>query len=107
MGVVLVTMSLVPPVVPRTTAGDRATAGTRGRRPLPVTDLAPTDAGPGVVYAVSAIDHSGRIADRSTIRAAGWAPGTRLDVQVRDAVILARPAPDGAMARSAERRIGP
>jgi bifunctional DNA-binding transcriptional regulator/antitoxin component of YhaV-PrlF toxin-antitoxin module len=47
------------------------------------------------VYALSAVDKSGRVADRSIVRAFGWAPGTRLDVRERAGIIVVRAAPDG------------
>jgi len=48
-----------------------------------------------MVYAVSAVDKSGRVADRRIVQAVGWAAGARLDVRVRDGVIVARYARDG------------
>ena len=31
-----------------------------------------------IVYVVSAVDKSGRVADRNVVRLMGWAPGTRI-----------------------------
>jgi hypothetical protein len=39
------------------------------------------------VYAVSAVDNSGRIADRSIVRTLGWVPGTRLDIRERAGIV--------------------
>ncbi|MFY1692790.1 AbrB/MazE/SpoVT family DNA-binding domain-containing protein [Plantactinospora sp. WMMB782] len=47
------------------------------------------------VYALSAIDKSGRVADRSIVRVFDWAPGTRLDVRERAGTIVVRAALDG------------
>jgi bifunctional DNA-binding transcriptional regulator/antitoxin component of YhaV-PrlF toxin-antitoxin module len=47
------------------------------------------------VYALSAVDKSGRLADRSIVRVLSWAPGTRLDIREQAGIIVARPAADG------------
>jgi hypothetical protein len=47
------------------------------------------------VYALSAVDKSGRVADRSIVRVLGWVPGTRLDIRERAGIILASAAADG------------
>jgi bifunctional DNA-binding transcriptional regulator/antitoxin component of YhaV-PrlF toxin-antitoxin module len=47
------------------------------------------------VYVVSAVDKSGRVADRNVVRAMGWAPGTRVSIRERDGTILVAPACDG------------
>jgi hypothetical protein len=93
-GVVVVTASSVPPLVPRAVHGGFGAGPVgRGRRRLPVPALEP---GPpraaGAVYALSAVDKSGRVADRSVVRALGWAPGTRLDIREQAGIIA---APDG------------
>lgn len=87
----------VPPVIPKTVSrGDPAGSPRRVRRPLPVPALAdpPPEAGP-TVYALSAVDQSGRVADRSVVRALGWSPGTRLDIREHDGLITIRSAADG------------
>ena len=93
------TASFVPPVIPKVIPGG-AGAGRgplgRARRPLPVPALDSqftrvTD----TVYALSAVDKSGRIADRSIVRALGWMPGTRLDIRERAGIIVACTAPGG------------
>ncbi|MET7704626.1 hypothetical protein [Micromonospora sp. NPDC005413] len=43
-----------------------------------------------MVYGLAAIDISGRIADRTIIRALGWAPGTRLHIREGSGVIVVR-----------------
>jgi hypothetical protein len=100
-GVVVVTASLVPPVIPRTLPMDRSgstgvgPAGRR-RRPLPTpalsTQLQPVAPS---TYAVSAVDKSGRVADRSIVRVLGWSPGTRLDIREHVGVIVVASATDG------------
>jgi bifunctional DNA-binding transcriptional regulator/antitoxin component of YhaV-PrlF toxin-antitoxin module len=47
------------------------------------------------VYALSAVDKSGRVADRSIVRVLGWLPGTRLDVRERAGLIMVGAACDG------------
>ncbi|MEV0809453.1 hypothetical protein [Micromonospora sp. NPDC050200] len=41
------------------------------------------------VYALSAVDKSGRVADRSILRVLGWVPGTRLDIREHAGIIVA------------------
>jgi hypothetical protein len=83
-GVVVVTASSVPPVIPKVVPGAGTSAGAvgRGRRPLPIPSL---DAAPSTVtdilYTFSTVDKSGRVADRSIIRAVGWPAGTPLDIR--------------------------
>ncbi|WP_446219985.1 hypothetical protein [Micromonospora sp. IBHARD004] len=89
------TASFVPPVIPKVVPGGAGPVG-RSRRPLPVPALESgspraTDA----VYALSAVDKSGRVADRSIVRVLGWGPGTRLDIREQAGIIVARPAVDG------------
>ncbi|WP_422742405.1 hypothetical protein ACN27B_29090 [Micromonospora sp. WMMD754] len=43
-----------------------------------------------MVYGLAAIDSSGRIADRTVIRALGWMPGTRLYIREGAGVIVVR-----------------
>ncbi len=43
-----------------------------------------------MVYGLAAIDSSGRIADRTVIRALGWKPGTRLHIREGSGVIVVR-----------------
>jgi hypothetical protein len=44
---------------------------------------------------MSAVDKSGRVADRSIVRALGWMPGTRLDIREQAGIIVASAACDG------------
>lgn len=89
----------VPPVVPKLTSrGGAADPGPlrRARRPLPVPAsdshfARVTD----TVYALSAVDKSGRVADRSIVQVLGWVPGTRLDVRELAGIIVVRAARDG------------
>jgi hypothetical protein len=47
------------------------------------------------VYAVSAVDKSGRLADRSVIRVLGWVPGTRLTIRECGGTIVVSAGADG------------
>jgi hypothetical protein len=95
--VVSVTASLVPPVIPKLVPGAGPVSGqARPRRPLPVPAL--SDERPQAsrtVYALSAVDKSGRVADRSIVRTLSWPPGTRLDIRERAGIIVATAARDG------------
>ncbi|WP_346115980.1 AbrB/MazE/SpoVT family DNA-binding domain-containing protein [Micromonospora coerulea] len=53
--------------------------------PLPVL---PSPRAGTLVYGLAAIDNSGRIADRTVIRALGWGPGTRLHIREGSGVIV-------------------
>src|SRR5207244_6349436 len=68
----------------------------RGRRPPPVPAL---DSGSPrattTVYAFSAVDKSGRVADRSIVRVLGWVPGRRLDIREQAGIVVASAATDG------------
>ena len=48
-----------------------------------------------VVYAMSAVDKAGRVADRNVVQALGWPPRTRVDVGVRKGLIVVASAADG------------
>jgi bifunctional DNA-binding transcriptional regulator/antitoxin component of YhaV-PrlF toxin-antitoxin module len=51
---------------------------------------------PDVAYCtVTAIDGSGRLADRSPVRVLGWNAGSRIDVTVHGGIGRVRLAPDG------------
>jgi hypothetical protein len=95
---VVVTAASLPPVIP---TGDRAArtvaspAGA-GRQPPPLPELRPAAAPTATVYALSAIDRSGRLADRSILRVLDWPAGLRLDICERAGVIAVRAAADGA-----------
>ena len=94
---ILVTAAPVPPVIPKTVPGQPGAGPVVAvQRPLPMPAL---DSGspdvPDTVYALSAVDKSGRVADRSIVRALGWVPGTRLDIREQAGVIVACRAGDG------------
>jgi hypothetical protein len=94
-----VTASSVPPVIPKVIPGGGASTGPVGRvrRPLPLAALESASLRVAdVAYALSAVDKSGRVADRSIVRVLGWMPGTRLDVREQAGIIVARAAADGA-----------
>ena len=92
------TASSVPPLIPGTVVGTGATAGPvrQARRTLPLAGLSPEgERSTSVAYALSAVDKSGRLADRSIVRGLGWLPGTRFDARERAGVIVAWAAVDG------------
>ena len=95
---VLVIAPLVPAVVPRTAVPGAAAAGRRGLRlpPLPLATLGP-DGTPAAdtVYALTAVDKSGRVADRGILAELGWRPGTRLDAREQAGMITVQVAEDG------------
>jgi hypothetical protein len=96
-GVVVVTASFVPPVIPKVASGGGSGAAAVGRvrRPLPVPVLNPdASRAADTVYAVSTVDKSGRVADRSIVRALAWRPGTRLDIREQAGTVVVRPAAD-------------
>lgn len=92
------TAASVLPVIPRSPVGVGATAGPfgRGRRPLPITPLTSGSSRAAVIaYALSAVDKSGPVADRSAVQVLGWTRGTRLNIRERAGIIVASAAADG------------
>ena len=91
------TTSFVPPVIPPSTLAGAAVTGPSGRRraPLPVPPLDPgSTRAVATVYVVSTVDKSGRVADRSAVRALGWAPGTRVNIRERGGTMVVVAAVD-------------
>jgi hypothetical protein len=41
-----------------------------------------------IAYVVTAVDKSGRVADRNAVRLTGWAPGTRVSIRERAGAIV-------------------
>jgi len=92
-----VTAQPIAPVIPSSSrlAGAPRT-GLAAVRPLPM-------AGPGtalsvpadVVYGVSRLDASGRVADRAVSSALGWCEGDRLTLTASPGVVVARRDPGG------------
>jgi hypothetical protein len=67
------------------------------RKPLPLTALLePREA--RLLYAMTAVDHSGRIADRSVIRPMSWHSFVRLDVYEQGGLVVVRPDTRGSHA---------
>lgn len=60
------------------------------RGPLPLAALDAVVVTSPVACALSAVDRSGRVADRSVIRALGWRPGQILEIRVQRGVVVAR-----------------
>jgi hypothetical protein len=64
------------------------------RRPPPLARLRPNAARPvEVVYALSTVDRSGRVADRNAVRALGWLPGTCIDFREHAGNVVATRSP--------------
>jgi hypothetical protein len=96
--VVVVIAPMVPALVPHApVAGAPAAVGDRLRTgPLPLAALAPEATGRADrVYALTAVDRSGRVADRGIVAALGWPPGTRLDVRERAGLFTLHASIDG------------
>ena len=92
------TASLVPAVIPRTPVSGATPAGRDGLRlrPLPLPALSPDGRRPAdTVYALTAVDKSGRVAARGILAELGWLPGTRLDIREQAGVITVRVAGEG------------
>ena len=103
------TASLVPAVIPRTPISGATPAGREGPRlrPLPLAALPPDGTRPAdSVYALTAVDKSGRVAARGILADLGWRPGTRLDIREQVGVITVRVAGEGGC-RVARLFIGP
>ena len=92
------TAAFLPPVIPANDQPVRpvASAPGPGRPPLPLPQLRSAAAATSVVYALTALDRNGRLADRSILRVLDWLAGLRLDIREHAGVITARPAADGA-----------
>ncbi|MFJ8207507.1 hypothetical protein [Micromonospora chalcea] len=67
----------------------RSRGGAARRPPLPLPVL-PSPRTGTMVYGLAALDNSGRIADRTIIRALGWGPSSRLHIREGSGVIVVR-----------------
>jgi hypothetical protein len=88
-----------PVVAPALPSGSDRVASAPGviaflRRPLPLPSLISRHTST-VVYGLSALDDRGRVADRTIMRALGWSPGLRLDIDETAGVLTLRPDPGG------------
>ena len=73
------TGQVIAAVVPSSTAaGSRVSVPGRAGATSPLPLLIPPTPPAGVVYGMGRLDASGRVADRSVIRALSWLPGDRL-----------------------------
>ncbi|MEU0465232.1 AbrB/MazE/SpoVT family DNA-binding domain-containing protein [Amycolatopsis sp. NPDC006131] len=87
------TGAVIKPVIPATPSPhDGCTAvgigTTRRTLPLPAMPAPRTNS---VVYGMAAVDCRGRVADRATLTALSWTPGTRLDIrEARDLLLIRR-----------------
>jgi hypothetical protein len=91
---------VIPPVhLPQGSGGLRAGLADLAlrRAPLPLAALLTPRQG-ALLYALTAVDHSGRIADRTIVRAMGWHAGMRLDMFEQRGLIVVRPDGRGSHA---------
>lgn len=85
--------ALIPAVIPARRPA-RETSGL-SRRPLPLPGV-PTAAGTGnVIYGMSRLDASGRIADHTLTATLGWRPDDQLVLTPDDRVLTVQRAPTG------------
>ena len=79
---------ILPPIIPAGRPAARGYAGRAGavRTPPPLPVLQQGAAPTATVYALTALDRSGRLADRSILRVLNWPPGLRLDIRERGGV---------------------
>jgi hypothetical protein len=90
----VVTAQVISPVVPPALVTGPRLAGPGGRaRTLPVASLAAAATG-SLVCGSATIDCNGRLAEATLLAVLGWAPGTRLDIRVRDGLVLLTADPD-------------
>ena len=92
------TPASIAPVIPRISRTGAAESGSArsNRRPPPLPHLAGLiEPAAETVYALSAVDKSGRLADRSIVRVLGWTPGVRLSIRERDGLVVVRSADQG------------
>jgi hypothetical protein len=88
--VVVVTSTLIAPVIPSTSRLHRAggsRAGGADRHRVPVPDLTTPRAG-SALYGLASLDCNGRIADNNLLRALGWDTATRLDIREQGGLLL-------------------
>jgi hypothetical protein len=85
---------LIAPVTPHSSTPQMKAARTASRVPLPELSIAPIPA--RWQYAISHVDASGRLTDKSTLRLLGWEPGERctMAAQANRAMVIRRD-PDG------------
>jgi hypothetical protein len=99
--VVVVTSTLIAPVIPSTTGHLRASgsrpSGVSPRDHLPVPDLT-TPSARSVVYGLAILDCNGRIADNNLLRALGWDTQTRLDIREQGGLLLVTATAQGVFA---------
>lgn len=93
---------VIPPVhLPQGNGGVRSGLAELSlrRAPLPLSALLEPREG-ALLYSVTAVDHSGRIADRTIIRAMSWHAAIRLDMYEQNGLIVVRPDNRGSHAVS-------
>lgn len=93
------TAGVVWPIIPQTgpEAGRWSGSGVV-RRPLPLPPVPLTSDAGSVVFGVTAVDVSGRVAEATVLGALGWGVGTRLGIRVESGLVLVAADP-GAVFR--------
>jgi hypothetical protein len=91
---------IVAPVTLRSSTSAHARPST-ARRVLPLAPV-PTRRSNTIVYGMSAVDASGRVADQHILRTLGWAPGVRLDIQQGHGVLVVHATSSGMFAISGQ-----
>jgi hypothetical protein len=76
----------------------RSTATVVVAPPLPMRKLGGVLRDGSMQYRIVTLDHRGRAADTSVVRALGWHPGIRLDIQAMSESIVVRAHPEGLFA---------
>jgi hypothetical protein len=81
---------MIPPLIPPQAPLDELIHG-----PLPGPPQPHLIADGDILYGVSTLGEAGRVLDRYVLKALDWLPGTRLQIQPMDDVLLVGPVPDG------------
>ena len=90
------TGTLIAPVIPSSAAARPARAPAAARTlPLTVPPVRPPALGRDVVYGLTRVDRSGRVADRTVTGALGWRGGDRLTLTAEAGVVVIRRDPSG------------
>ncbi|WHT20179.1 AbrB/MazE/SpoVT family DNA-binding domain-containing protein [Crossiella sp. CA-258035] len=111
MAVVVVTGTVIAPLVPPSTPSRPSTrAGSSTSCLAPGSGTLPLANGPiarttCAVYGLSALDHHGRITDLVVLRALGWAPATRLRVRHLGDVLIIEPNAEGTFSVTAQNHL--
>ncbi|KJK43579.1 hypothetical protein UK23_32645 [Lentzea aerocolonigenes] len=83
--------SIIGAVVP-----DSLTAASLAREPLPSLNLSELSGDGTIHFGMAAIDDHGRFTDRRILRTLSWRPDDRIDIALRDDIIVVRSAHCGS-----------